>query len=520
MAKLDLNANHSKTDPVVESHLEKRKKTATTVIRLKRRRGAALPETLHISPTEFEQNDNDKESGPDAKRIRNGASYNQVHYSDAYLSNLMQNTQLVSDTDEDQSLLKKRKSQISRPIILKRLRTPSSPSESTSITDSPSDKDIQSKKRKNDIVRVVDCLHHEEEAEDDRSNAETLLPINRRKKRTRLSILNTSEVQSLQSLTGTVVASGDIGIEKDDNTQKKKKNKRGTNILSPLNNLVDSELKQYHQHGPLQGKISYIDFLRTAVLPSANYSNCNILRKHVDNGNNSKSSPLTTFLNHACSNGMGTALHGSALWNDIEGAFEFVFLGRIKLDVKDADGRTALDVAIMCGHDNIASIIQRRMVQDVDMPPSNKDDFVYDLYYVDKDEEVSSTEGNPHTVTDESNNKRQATLSIDEGKKKCKTTSSFDEDNEGYVELDNGISYWDKEGDLIIETVPTVNENNEENGFDEDYDSNDEAYEGNDYPEEEVEYVDDNEDDDSYVYDGYIDRNEEVHTGCYKWPMI
>jgi len=497
-----------------------KKNTKRLLLRLKRRRGAPLPETLCINPTNLnDSNSNDQdETNIDQnqiKRSRNETYLNPLQdqinqlKSDAYLSQMMMNmsTKDSSSTRTITSEASKSTPQPSkRPIVFKRF-IPSSNSDSVASFDTSNG---SNKKRKNDMVRVVDCLHEEEEADAFFKDPPKTSGIskhlessnNSSRKRPRISILQTQQVNYHD-----FVNKSTSPTQSNNHPKRTKKisppqaaaaskkssptKKKSTPILSPVMSLLDSQLKIYHESGP--GLTSYMNFVETVILPSSKtYST------HLS---------LSSLLGHACTNGMGTFLHGAALWNDVEGASQFVLAGNKNLHIIDSDGRTAVDIAKMCGHESIVQIIQ----QFLGVPKENKEehkkhdeqDFVYDLYFMDDIEESKNKKDESMTAMDSTKETDIASRNND-----SVTKDSENDEQEGigaFVELSNGIGYWDPNGDLIFETVQEGNENTDELNEDDDYDSNDEGFVGNDYPEEE-------EDEENYYYDEegyYSDDNED-----------
>ena len=519
--------------------------TKRTLIRLKRRRGAPLPETIRISPNTSANDKQNNSNNHVTKRFRTGdnATTNQ-------LANLLHMTSLTESNSEDHhkrktmevggdesfsSLSSFPKTTMSRPIVFKRLKTTNTSMLWKEYSSSPS-----SKKRKNEILRVVDCLHDDNDDDDENNDKKndtqpqhsqstsTQSSSHPSKKRPRISILTTQDVQYDLFWTNPNQRKYDAPQPLPSTfTNQKQKQKQSTHkknstlIMSPIIHLVDSQLKDYHQYGPgpLQetgtGTGSYMHFLQSVILPSVSTSNLKIKINHQN--------PLTYFLNHACSNGMGTILHGCALWNDVEGASQFVFHGNINVHIVDGDGQTALHVAQMCGHDSIVQIIQRRMQQEIvedtdknvnvplkeqdqdnDNDDDDDDDYVYDVYCIDHDIREEQTKGEEKNIEQDQNSRQVS----DENDSLPNNNNSDKDDDDVFVELENGIGYWDHHGELIIETINEVVEH-EDTNVEEDYDSNDEAYEGNDYPEDEEEdgYYDDDDDDDEI---GYWDRAQEV----------
>lgn len=139
----------------------------------------------------------------------------------------------------------------------------------------------------------------------------------------------------------------------------------------------------------------------------------------------------------------GNILHVSALCNDVEGALAVVAWEiPLLLQQVDADGQTPHQLAVAIGHLQVAEVLKVHRADD------GEDDYVYDVFLLDKDMSVHDKED---TMT-------------------C-------------AELRGGIGYWDEHGELILEAIQDEGVHDSDN--DDNDDSNCEDYHGNDYPEEE-----------------------------------
>lgn len=493
-------------------------KTTTTVIRLKRRRGAALPTTLRIAPDdETHHVCNDRHS----KKTRS-SSYAALENN---LSNLLSSSINISSnrdaarkpnmvtTEEEKfedivspsSKVGENTKNSKKPIIFKRVLSESCPS---------------NKKRKNEMVRLVDCVHNEDKVAEvpqattghyDSNNNQ----IMRSNKRAKISIVSTVSVD-YQDFLENQETDGEELFNNNTSTEAKKqhkgaKSKRSTRILSPVENRVITHLKDYLESGPLSltstttpgtdetlifssnfGGCSYMNFLRLEILPNSTFvmSPGKGGRNHQTSSSPSSSNSITRFLNMTFKE-MGTVLHGAALWNDIEGAQQFLENG-IDIRIQDGDGNTALDVAKMIGHDSVVELIQKKKDS---MIFEDEDDYVYDFYYVDTpNTEDSSDNGKAGKSTQEKNSNNSQN----------KDKTNDDDDWECIVELKNGRGYWDQNGTLVIEPISSsANQANDGSnlGCDDDYDSNDEDHIANDYPEEDSYGYGDDDDDDDYTWE-------------------
>jgi hypothetical protein len=208
-------------------------------------------------------------------------------------------------------------------------------------------------------------------------------------------------------------------------------------VLTPLERLVDDALQQV-----LVGKTSIAAFVEWIQV---------LLVEHHEQ---QQQQQLLTW----CNPEGGNILHACALWNDAFVAAELLQNGPeassdSMTKALDGEGRTPYQVARMAGHEAVVKVLAAFGVHNDD--EDGNTDYRFDLYCL-----QSETDD----VLDDTSD---ATL----------------------CELHGGFGYWDDHGQLILQH----DTHNSHRSFsdqsdrdeDEDVDSNDEEWAGNDYPDEE-----------------------------------
>jgi hypothetical protein len=160
-----------------------------------------------------------------------------------------------------------------------------------------------------------------------------------------------------------------------------------------------------------------------------------------------------------CNAEAGNLLHAAALWNDAELAADLL---RMELpgmiDATDAQGRTPYEVAQLAGHAAIVDVLQAF--------GADTTSFVYDMYCL---------EGRMEGCDDDDDDDDDEQLDAEDTQVMSCT-------------IENGIGYWNSEGELQLEAPTSASSRAaearrlEDEGEEED--SNDEGWEGNDYPDE------------------------------------
>ena len=160
---------------------------------------------------------------------------------------------------------------------------------------------------------------------------------------------------------------------------------------------------------------------------------------------------------------IGNLLHAAAIWNDAELTADLLRMDLPHLvDAVDGDGRTPYEVAELMGNENVQEIMEAF--------GADTKNFVYDLYCL---------EG--HVEGEVSDENQMACL------------------------LKGAMGYWNEDGELMLEQESDAQRNNMDEAQDDDIDSNDEAWEGNDYPDENEGYFcDNNSDEGDMVYPGEV----------------
>lgn len=166
----------------------------------------------------------------------------------------------------------------------------------------------------------------------------------------------------------------------------------------------------------------------------------------------------------------GNWLHAAAIWNESLVAAEHLNLLQQRFQLQrrqtlenilygvDVDGKTPIQVAQMSGHDAVVEVLSSFAI--ANGSESNADD-AYDFYCLVSDRHPDGEEQSEVENPDE----------VEHVVLNC--------------QLQNGcMGYWDARGELVL-LAPTAGENDSLHGDgNDDDDSNDEGYEGNDYPED------------------------------------
>jgi hypothetical protein len=203
------------------------------------------------------------------------------------------------------------------------------------------------------------------------------------------------------------------------------KPKVGYRVLDPVQRLVDDSLQKVHA-----GEVSIAQHMKFVS---------------TDPSLASQSRRWLAW----CHSSLGNLLHACAAWNDVEMASEVLTRDLEGLaDAVDQQGLTPYEVAELSGHQHVCEVLEAF--------GADTSNYVFDIYCLDDGDENDK---------DESESKDIEPMSL---------------------ELQGGVGYWNEEGQLILE----MDENaiNDEDDHDEE-DSNDEGWDGNDYPEDEDEHV-------------------------------
>jgi hypothetical protein len=133
-------------------------------------------------------------------------------------------------------------------------------------------------------------------------------------------------------------------------------------------------------------------------------------------------------------------------------------------------------------------------------------DYVYDMFcIIDEDSDQATTTATANSSSSDDNQRAQEKFDFSAIPENSEGGSTFQSnDDEISVEIKAGLlGYWNEQGDLIL--IHDDNRKAPANNMEEyDHDSNDELYEGNDYPEEEESrssyYCEEDDDSDSDYY--------------------
>lgn len=202
------------------------------------------------------------------------------------------------------------------------------------------------------------------------------------------------------------------------------KKKTGYRILDPVSRLVDDNLQKVHS-GDISAE-QHVHFITT------------------DPSLMGDSKRWLTW----CHSMSGNLLHACASWNNIEVTSELLTRDLDGLaDAVDDQGRTAYEVAELCGHSQICDVLEAF--------GADTSNYVFDIYCL---EDAAGDEDEPETQ------------GIDETA----------------LELQGGVGYWNEDGQLVLEKSPDALDEDSVADDNDEVDSNDERWDGNDYPDEDA----------------------------------
>lgn len=204
------------------------------------------------------------------------------------------------------------------------------------------------------------------------------------------------------------------------------KKKAGYRVLDPVQRLVDDSLQKVHS-----GELSiaqHILFI-TGDPSLADQSRRWLVWNHSSQGN----------LLHAC-----------AAWNDVEMTTDLLTRELDGLaDAVDEQEHTPYEIAELSGNSQVCEVLEAF--------GADTSNYVFDIYCL---EDEIDTE---NSMQPESQPNGEATS----------------------LELQGGIGYWNEEGQLVLEkSTEAGGDNVDHDEDDEEVDSNDERWDGNDYPDE------------------------------------
>ena len=298
----------------------------------------------------------------------------------------------------------------------------------------------------------------------------------------------------------------------------------GTPIMDPVTRAVDASLRAVFRHE--KTVMQHLTYLRmdSLVLSMGPFQSTKWMKflNHASScstSNGTSSSGTTTY---------GTVLHAAAIFNDLDGARCALELG-IDVSLLDGDGHTASVVAETVGSTGVAAFLSSHIAMNGNDEHDEEEDdddsdYVFDVYCLAGAKE-SARERDDWDAWEQSMGGRARappTPSIKDNKEDAKPNEinsysfggknihQLDGDNcsrssseeECRVEIKGGVGYWNEKGELVLEADKMNGGKGGANGDEsfteaDDHDSNDEAYEGNDYPE-------DDEDGQSNTDDAYM----------------
>ena len=185
------------------------------------------------------------------------------------------------------------------------------------------------------------------------------------------------------------------------------------------------------------------------------------------------------------------------------------------LKIRDGEGRTAMDVAEMLGHQEMLAVLSQFSSSPLHHGKEQEEedeDYIYDLYCVEDDRprDVSSVKNDPNSGLDQT-----SALNGDTNVISDQTGDANDHglektaDQAVVVNMRGGVGYWNEDGELVIDVFSNENDMTGDSDLDEEeYDSNREDCDANEYP--------DDDDLGSYEDTGVIDANGYGVEGGYR----
>lgn len=243
---------------------------------------------------------------------------------------------------------------------------------------------------------------------------------------------------------------------------------------------------------------------------------------------------------HGTGNGLAdgrgrTVLHFAALWGDIAGVRAAIDMGADPT-ILDGQGLTPVDLAKLYGRKDVTSAL---MVENDAKLNAKKNgdhgtedaDYYYELYCLEEGDDKAGKENGTEEekkdddreddITPVGKNQRSSPIGTDSPPSLARA-KNWDEDEDDYrFELSEGFGGWTEQGELILEACEKSKENDDafvqrlyhnqgigddESMVDDEHDSNDERYDGNDYPDD---------DDDDQLFDDYQDADADYYRDGY-----
>jgi hypothetical protein len=278
--------------------------------------------------------------------------------------------------------------------------------------------------------------------------------------------------------------------ENDCNKMVPHKKKAGCRVLHPSERMVDDSLQQVAK-GNRSGT-QHLQFI-ASIDPKSS----------INWYSGTSSSTWLAWSNTES----GNLLHACALWNDVDTCVAIrhqlvlqqqrqspAAMPQLLLQMTEAldgDGRTPYDVAYMLKHEQVMAVLDTFVVE----MGYSSDDFVVDVYCLD------DSSSHDDDVDDCTTRPKRGTTGT--------TIDDYGMLHRVTCELQGGVGYWDEKGDLVLEPHDEREggKSGERDDAGVDEDSNSENWDGNDYPEEERGFSDD---DSGEEIDHMTFRNNEI----------
>jgi hypothetical protein len=361
----------------------------------------------------------------------------------------------------------------------------------------------------NKKVRVLEVLYENNVLLGGGEEGEESLP---KRRKVQLHVLESKEISYKDLFCSSSLGSHEKaprGHPVPSGNQKKNNSLSTSLVLDPLTRIIDEQLK-----------LAFELRIDTGCIMSAGSNNGgNYLLQLFQNDYLSSTIPspmqrLNKILYHSISSSTfkgGTIVHTISLWNNVNLFHDLV--QQLKDIIILIDAETVVHPDISCKTNDIISALLATTNED-EMTPiqlaqilgnhlivseferfkgEHQHQYVYDMFCVEDVESITSSGDSSRDACDSSvpgsvTNDLKPDIGENVDRADSGNLNVIDEEDAVSVEFKGGLlGYWNEQGELIL-----VHDEEDEKGEalyenDYDHDSNDEFYEGNDYPEEEEE---------------------------------
>jgi hypothetical protein len=172
-------------------------------------------------------------------------------------------------------------------------------------------------------------------------------------------------------------------------------------------------------------------------------------------------------------------------------------------EATNGEGQTPYQVARLAGNTSVQEILEAFA--------ADTDNFVYDVYCLEQQQQQEQQQQGEKNDNDKDNINDSAAAMAAEHNDDSDNNIGSDPNDTMTCQLEGGVGYWTPNGEIRLEKLMHDGQQNDMQDFDDDADidedSNDEAWTGNDYPEE---------DEDEQCND---DNHDEYNQDEHQWAM-